>query len=783
MLTKPAGTRRIVERVADLPSGLSAALGEEYIVRENESIYSLDEKRQWIQVGTYAKHSTVKGEHLAAHLSAKGNPHETKLGDVLAQGSETTLEKDLVLKGRGLRLQPKTGIPALAVGELDDKANAPISLSGGRKGSKTPLVAVYPLESGAPVFVLDGDGNIDSQGEVSFAGGWKGDLKVSGAIEAKGLHTDDALALGGAQIAFMVGKKGARRPVFAITADGAWADALTLNGLKLQGPVAGDVFPASAKGAIGAADKRWAGVYASTVDLDVTEDVPAISVKSKANREANLIELGAEKPGDLFVLTGDGKLGLGTSEPARKLDVRGSAAFGAQSDLTVLDVPEAGVQLGFNFDEKEAPADPALVSWRIIPGSVRRDYFEVLRKGTDKNDLWTSLIRLEKDSAAIGTKLAVEGDLVAKALRAPELSDPEGKNALTMGAEGVISRSNALHGFFGTLLKGKDSAGVTFDVADNGSLDGSDLLRLALGGKIKLRVRKNGSLEPVDAETVLGSTKARFLRAFLANELLVGARTRLTDGALGTLDGDLDLLPRTGTVSIPSTLNFKGPSSEVQVDENTKRLLFTTEEGELVLHLSEGEIGLEFSGAGGFLKNILGVKGQTDGSPAVDFMQSRTKDKTASGFNLDVTGRGAADSTYAKITQDGKTILSVAEDVIGLGAPLNVRGLLFDRLEGVLDLAGARALENIVPAGSFILAVTATPLEDLTGCAFFTLGIDGHEDLFSGASQNIAKGQTTKAVNQHRTNPIATGDAITAFADPAAQGKLKLVVHFLNFTS
>lgn len=779
MLTKPTGTRRVVEKVADLPSGLNAAAGEEYIVRENEAVYGLDDKRQWVQTGSYAKHSAVKAEHITAHLNAKGNPHKTTLSDILAEGSEVELQRDLVLKGRGVRVQPKPGTPGVAIGETGKKAEAAIALGSGRKGSKTPLVGIYELENGEPIFLLDGDGNLNSQGEVSFAGGWRGDLAVSGAIKAKGLEAETELGLAGEKVAFATGKKGARKLLLALDDQASVLGNLSVAGdLELRGSLKNDVIPASPDKLLGGATKRWRNVFARGVNIEALDgvDEPLIAVKSKAKRKAHLIELGLDTPGDLFALTANGLLGLGTAAPRRHLDVRGGAAFGDDGSFEIIDVTEAGVELGFNFNEKEAPADPATVAWRIIPGNKTRDYFEVLRHGVGKDQNWSSLLRLEKNFAEIGTNLTVKGDARAETAIIEAITDPEEKNIFRFAPEGV-SYSSIKHKFDSRLLKGSKDAGFELDVVDEGSDDAADLLRVLLGGSAKFRVLKDGSLVAVGAN--IGGITSRWNNAYLAGELQVGKRTVIADGVLGTNDGDLELLPKTGVIGLSGSLKFRGPASEIYADPTTERLVIIGEE-EITFDVSGDHAAIIFSGKGGTLENVRKISGKTSAAAILDFEQTRTKDKTSTGLVLDVEGRGAIDSSYMKVTQDGKLVLNLTEDELRVGGALNVGGLVFDKVEGVVDLAGERSLETLVPDGAFILAVLATPITSIDGCAYFTLGVDGHHELFAGASTKLAAGQTTRGLNQHRTNPIATGDPITVFADPAATGKFKVVAHYLN---
>jgi hypothetical protein len=764
-LYKPAGgsivETKVVQKIADLPSPLSMQGDERFIVKEDDGVYAINRKTNtWECVGSVKKVSGRRPEDLAAHLDSKANPHGTNLQQtyetdphvaVTEKAGELTLEAASPAVKALLRLLSKGGA-ALKIGADAGKLASPIWINAGKKGQKTPQVAVVD-EVGNPVALIDSDGNIELAGAATIRGGFKGKAAfedeltaAEGVFGAENPEGDGyALELGSGKAKGKTGpvvlSPGRKQKVFVTeTGLGVGAEpkaALDVAGnVKFTGFLQADASPdEDKKYVVGSAKRRWKGVFAGTLDLDPSADATVLALKMHAAQTKPVLHVSKQSEGDVLVLDGDGKLGVGAPKPERSLDVRGSGiAIGTpvgKARATLAESKDGEVVLSYNVGTDGLPADSSQVSWAVTPGG-RSDYFAVQRRA--KGGEWQSLLYVTPSGAMIS------GGLHVHELQAP-----------TVQADKILSANGSIE--FGEKInyKGKDHVftgkSAAFELEDDSAFE------VSVGPRLLLGVHKNA----VIGSGSLGAPDAPWSAAHIADELTVGGMSVKA----GTIESDtLELSAKKGAVGVRQNLALLDPKFNV-VYAKSGRVSIVSDIPEKTIWLDAGKksYGLHFSNGGAQITGVSDLAVQ----------QLGTKNVVVEGQAI----FGAQEKPTAIVTPDGMAV----------NGSFAVNGLGFQKLEEDVTLSGARTETKLkIPAGVRVEAVVVTVIDDVRGARFWQAGDASSSDRFISATTKLQAGSVVPGLNHcDRGQSVQQADGAIVFAaDAPATGKLHVAVYYMQ---
>lgn len=765
-----AAIQRVVSKVSDLPSPLDAQPGERIVVRETEEVYAIDATtRMWAVIGTLKKVGGKRPEELAAHLEAEGNPHKTTLSQVAAAGATVQLDEktgeftleDKSGKLKGLLRLLRTG-GALRIGPDAGKSNAAIVVNGGKKGAQTPILHVLG-ETGDDRALLDGDGNLKISGVAEIKGGVKGPTTFADAITALGgINGGDALSISAKKL--NLGKLTVTDRGLGIGKEPT--EALDVAGnLKISGQVSSDLSPSDDnKLSLGEPKRRWKAISAATLNVLPEADETALVLGLKPGQKAPIILVGTDK----VVLDSDGDLGLGTAEPVRKLDVRGSGiAIGSpvgDARVTLADNGDGDVQLSFNRFPDGSPEDDSTYGWTVVPGNAKFDGFAVRRRA--KGGDWHSLLQLTTDGLKLVGDLTLNGSIKTSA----PLSTNALYGAASLGKNGIAINPNGasldyfaqnglydgcLHSFSGVWKNAqKTLGGLVLSIDDQGSAAASSLMKLLVNKVAVLDVRKDGAL----FGRSLGDEDQAWEAAYV-NKVAVG-QTSLTDGTL-SVPGDLDLDTGSGVVRMGGQIILRGGKNSIETSSNGLSI-----EGDKAIYFgtkADG-YGIAFQDSGAVISNVGEIGA---GVVSTNFLNVNS-----------------GSSIIAKLGSKGKSVLTLSDTRMSLNAGLSVGGFSIEKVQETVDVTAARIETKLkLPAGVRVEAVVAQVIEDLTDVRFFQIGDAATPDRFLGASTKTTAGDVSKGLNHcDRGQSVQNVEAplvITTDAPPSG-GKILVTVFYMN---
>jgi len=757
MLNKPGGSSiietKVVAKVSDLPSPLAMQGDERIIVKEDDGVYAINRKtNMWECVGSVRKVGARRPEDLADHLDSKANPHGTNLQQgyeadphvaVTEKGGELTLEAASPAVKALLRLLAKGGA-ALKIGADVGKLAAPVWINAGKKGQRLPQIAVVD-EAGNPVALIDSDGNIEIAGGATIRGGFKGKASFNDELTAaEGVFGADnpdgdgyALELGGGKGKVKGGpvvlSPGRNRKVYATEMGlGIGVEpkaALDVVGnVKFTGFLQADASPdEDKKYVVGAAKRRWRGVFAGTLDLDPGADATVLALKMHAAQTKPVLHVSKQSEGDVLVLDGDGKLGLSAPKPERSLDVRGSGiAIGApigKARTTLSDSKDGGVILGYNLNADDSPADPDQVSWGIVPGG-KSDYFAVMRR--PKGGTWKSLLAVTASGMALDGDARVTGEFGAGRVRTSVVVSDQASIDLSE----TVAYKGTAHVF-----KGKSAS---FELEDDSAFE------VSIGPRLLLGVHKNA----VVGSGSLGTTETPWSDAHVEKELTVG-KMSVRDGVIEA-EG-LELSAKKGSVGLRQPLALLGPGT-ILTKSGVLSIIGDNAEQSVVVDTRK-VYGLHFTKGGA---RITGVA------------------------NLDVQGLNTKALTAEAATLGAATITQGGVSVNGAFA---VGGLSFQKLEEDVVLSGARTETKFkIPAGVRIETVVVTVLDDVKGARFWQVGDANTPDRFISATTKLQAGAVVPGLNHcDRGQSVQLTDGTVVLStDTPATGKARVAVFYIQ---